>query len=132
MCALSRMSGGFWLAGADMGVALRRGTLEDLTYSWNQLMRISVATAREVECRRTGDGDRETCHSQFFDSTNDPSSKEMVSYGGWLVEKTKDPKAVLTMCHNPVREYDDHETCGETGYKARVGDIPDDPRQRQP
>lgn len=105
------------------GKPTARGTLEDLTHSWNQLMRVSVATAREVECRRTGDGDRASCHAQFFDSTSDPSTKEMLSYGGWLVEKTKDPKAVLTMCHNPVREYDDHETCGETGYRARVGDI---------
>lgn len=108
--------------GAD-GKPTARGTLEDLTHSWNQLMRVAVATAREVECRRAGDGDRNSCHAEFFDSNNDPGSKEMLSYGGWLVEKTKDPKAVLTMCHNPVREYDDHETCGATGYRARVGDI---------
>ncbi len=105
------------------GKPTARGTLEDLTHSWNQLMKVAVATAREVECRRTGEGDRDACHGEFFDSTSDPSTKEMVSYGGWLVEKSKDSKAVLTMCHNPVREYDDHETCGETGYKARVGDI---------
>ncbi len=100
-----------------------RGTFEDLFYSWNQLMKVAIATSREVECRRTGDGDRESCHAELFDSTSDPQTKEMLSFGGWLIEKVKDPKAALTMCHNPVRAYDDHETCGETGYKARVGDI---------
>ena len=28
----------------------------------------------------------------------------MLSYGGWLVDKAKDPAAVITLCHNPVRE----------------------------
>ena len=124
---------GYWVNGdapADLqdpvdaeGKPVGRGSLEDLFHSWNQLMKVALATAREVECRRTGDGDRDACHAQFFDSTNDPATKEMLSFGGWLVEKTKDAKPALTMCHNPVRAYDDHDTCGETGYKARVGDI---------
>ena len=100
-----------------------RGSFEDLFHSWNQIMKVALATSREVECRRTGEGNRDACHAEYFESTSDPSTKEMLSYGGWLVEKARDPKAAITMCHNPVREYDDHETCGPTGYKARVGDI---------
>ena len=30
---------------------------------------------------------------------------------------------MLTLCHNPVRAYDLHEACGETGERARVGDL---------
>jgi hypothetical protein len=100
-----------------------RGALEDLIYSWNQLMSVALAYAREVECRRTGDGDRDQCHAEFFDSTSDPASKQMVSFGGWLVARPKEKTPAVTFCHNPVRDYDLHETCGETGYKARVGDI---------
>jgi hypothetical protein len=100
-----------------------RGSLEDLIYSWNQLMSVALAYGREVECRRTGDGDRDSCHAQFFDSTNDPATKQMVSYGGWLTDKPKEKTPAITFCHNPVRDYDLHEVCGETGYKARVGDI---------
>jgi hypothetical protein len=109
------------------GNVSERGTLEDLTYSWNQLMRNAPAFAKEVECRKTGDGDRDACHANFFASTSDPKTKEMVSYGNWLVDVPKDPpkgpKTVLTFCHNPVRAYDDHEACGETGATARVGDV---------
>ena len=47
----------------------------------------------------------------------------MLSYGAWLVGKVKETKPVLTLCHNPVRAYDPHETCGKTGYQARLGDI---------
>lgn len=109
------------------GNKVGRGTLEDLIYSWNQLMSNALAFAKEVECRRTRDGDRDACHAQFFESTSDPSTKVMVSYGGWLVDKpkapAKGPSVALTFCHNPVRSYDDHEVCGQTGDKARVGDI---------
>lgn len=109
------------------GNVTERGTLEDLTYSWNQLMRNAPAFAKEVECRKTGDGNRDACHANFFSSTSDPKTKEMVSYGNWLVDVPKDPpkgpKTVLTFCHNPVRAYDDHEACGETGATARVGDV---------
>jgi hypothetical protein len=107
----------------ESGNPTARGTLEDLTYSWNQLMKVAVATSREVECRRTGDGKRADCHAQFFDSTSDPKTKEMLSYGGWLIDKVKDPSTILTFCHNPVRSYDLHDTCGKEGDKARVGDI---------
>jgi hypothetical protein len=105
------------------GQPTARGTLEDLTFSWNQLMTVAIATAREVECRKTGDGDRDSCHAQFFDSTSDPKTKQMVSYGGWLTDRPKDTATALTICHNPVRSYDMHDTCGDEGYKARVGDI---------
>jgi hypothetical protein len=95
-----------------------RGASEDLLYSWNQLMAGAAAGAREVECRRTGDGDRAACHDQFF-----AKDKVMVSYGAWLTDAAKDPTPVLTLCHNPVRESDLHDTCGPTGLRARVGDL---------
>jgi hypothetical protein len=124
-----------------------RGTLEDLIDSWNQLMRVGLATSREVECRRTGDGNRDDCHAEYFSTgmtsagLRDPASMEMVHFGHWLVETPialkNDPvypagypdaahlKGLqpLTFCHNPVREYDRHDVCGPTGQKARVGDI---------
>lgn len=93
-----------------------RGASEDIVYSWNQMMKASVANAREVECRRTG-GSRDECHGAFF------GDKEMVSFGNWLIDSTLDQTPVLTLCHNPVREYDIHEVCGPTGYQARTGDI---------
>jgi hypothetical protein len=103
------------------------GTMEDLTHSWDQLLSAALAFAKEVECRRTGGGDRDSCHAQFFDSTSDPKTKTMVSYGGWLVDKPKAPAKgtaiAMTLCHNPVRDYDLHEACGKTGETARVGDI---------
>ncbi len=68
------------------GAATGRGTLEDLIYSWNQLMTVGLAYSREIECRRTGDGDRDGCHAQFFSSTDDPATKQMVSFGGWLTD----------------------------------------------
>ncbi len=109
------------------GKVSRRGTLEDLTHSWNQLLQVSVAYRREVECRRTGDGDRDTCHAEFFESDASPRAKTMVSYGGWLVDTVKPQdvdkgKAVLTACHNPVRDYDP-EVCGKAGDTSRFGDI---------
>jgi len=95
-----------------------RGAAEDLAFSWNQLLAGAVASAREVECRRTGDGDRASCHSTFFED-----DKVMLSYGAWLVDQPKDKTPVLTLCHNPVRDHDLHDTCGKTGYAARVGDL---------
>ena len=108
------------------GKVQKRGTLEDLTYSWNQLLEVSVAYRREVECRATGDGDRDTCHAEFFEGSG-PDSKVMVSFGNWLVDKVKPQavdkgKAVLVACHNPVREYDPEEPCGKPGTVARLGD----------
>ncbi|MFO0591031.1 MAG: hypothetical protein U0441_26035 [Polyangiaceae bacterium] len=95
-----------------------RGAAEDLTYSWNQLFSAAVGSAREVECRRTGDGDRASCHAQFFEP-----EKVMVSYGAWLTDQAKDPKPVITLCHNPVRESDPRQPCGPVGDEARVGDL---------
>ena len=95
-----------------------RGPTEDLTYSWNQLMKHSVAKAREVECRRTG-GDRAGCYGQYFEA----GQTEMVGFGGWGLERVKPLEdEVLVSCHNPVRAYD-HKVCGPVGYSARVGDL---------
>lgn len=97
-----------------------RGASEDIVYSWNQLMRTAVGRAREVECRRTNEGDRSGCHDQFFAPASD---RVMVSYGAWLVDKPHDEADVLVLCHNPVRDYDNHDACGPTGATARTGDI---------
>jgi hypothetical protein len=99
------------------GQRVKRGAAEEVVYSWNQMMANSAAYAREAECRRTG-GDRDGCHNQFFGP-----DKEMVALGGWLTDRALDPTPVVTICHNPVRDYDIHEVCGETGYQARTGDI---------
>lgn len=99
------------------GNLVKEGAAEQMINSWNQLMSGALAHARAVECQRTG-GERAACEAEFLEA-----EKEMVRYGGWLVDKAKDPATVLTTCHNPVREYDDHEVCGETGLVARLGDI---------
>lgn len=101
----------------ESGEVVARGATEDLVYTWNQALKLAVARAREVECRRTG-GDRDACHAEFFE----PGEIEMVSYGGWGIPKVKPGPDVLTTCHNPVRPYDD-PLCGEVGYSARVGDL---------
>ena len=72
---------------------IERGTLEQMGASWSQLLDVSVAYRREVECRRTGDGDRASCHAEFFDSDATPAQKQMVQVGGWLTDKVK-PQAV--------------------------------------
>lgn len=95
---------------AEMGAA------EQMIASWNQLMKGAVARSREVECRRTG-GDRDVCTAAFI-----APEKEMIIHGGWLVDRSLDDKDVLTLCHNPVRSYDD-EICGKKGDVARLGDI---------
>jgi hypothetical protein len=102
----------------EAGNPLDRGAAEDVVYSWNQLFTASVAFARAAECRRTGDGDKATCDAQFF-----APEKQMVSYGGWLVDVALDQKPVFTLCHNPVRNYDIEEACGKPGYEARLGDL---------
>lgn len=99
------------------GARKEEGAAEQLIHSWDQLISGALAHSREVECRRTG-GSREECTAEFFEA-----DKEMIRYGGWLVDKAKDPTKTLTLCHNPVRAYDDHEVCGETGASARLGDI---------
>ncbi|MBI5532708.1 MAG: hypothetical protein HY898_08345 [Deltaproteobacteria bacterium] len=95
-----------------------RGASEQIIESWDMMFRVAAAYAREVECRRTGDDARDACHSLYF-----TGEKKMVPLGSWLVETTKDEIPVLTMCHNPVREYDNIGVCGQVGYRARTGDI---------
>lgn len=101
----------------DLGAEIR-GATEDVAFSWDQMFRAAVASAREVECRRTGDGNRDECHSWYFNP-----DKVMVSYGNWLIDDATDTTPVHVVCHNPVREYDNHEVCGPTGYRARLGDL---------
>ncbi|HEY3452034.1 MAG TPA: hypothetical protein VGK67_37085 [Myxococcales bacterium] len=94
-----------------------RGVMEEQLLSWNQLMRNALASAREVECRRTGDGDRAACHAAFFNP-----DKVMLRYGAWLIDDAKATDTVITLCHNPVRAYDD-PACGKAGEVARLGDV---------
>lgn len=98
---------------------VEQGATEDVIAAWNQAVRLAVAHAREVECRRTGGSPdpRDACHSQYFDS-----GPEMVSYGGWGIEKVKDRTDMVVLCHNPVRKNDD-PTCGDRGATPRVGDV---------
>ena len=99
-----------------------QGPTENLIESWNQLMRFSVAKAREVECRRTG-GERQACMDQYFETTGPlQANQEMVQFGGWSIDQVKPMEDVVVTCHNPVRSYD-NPICGERGYEARVGDI---------
>ena len=93
------------------------GAAEEITTSWNQLMSNALAHAREVECRRTGSA-REDCQTEFFED-----DKVMLRYGAWLVDQPKEKTPALTLCHNPVRSYDQHDVCGETGDTARLGDV---------
>lgn len=102
--------------GAD-GQSTGVGAAEEVIGSWDQLLSNAVARAREVECRRTG-GARDDCEAQYFEP--DPV---MLRYGAWLVAKPKEATPVLTLCHNPVRVYDRHDTCGATGAVARLGDV---------
>ncbi len=102
---------------SEEGERLGEGAAEQMIHAWDQLLRGALARSREVECRRTG-GDRDGCSAEFF-----AAEKEMLVYGSWLVDRAADETPVLTLCHNPVREYDDHEVCGETGAVARLGDI---------
>ncbi|MBI5532709.1 MAG: hypothetical protein HY898_08350 [Deltaproteobacteria bacterium] len=99
-----------------------RGAVEDVVYTWNQLFTASVAWARATECRRTGDGDRGKCYENFFNLKDGKPDKVMVSYGNWLIDDPIDKTPVYTLCHNPVRGYDMHDVCGDTGFKARLGD----------
>ncbi len=99
------------------GAPTSLGAAEQMVRAWDQLLRGALARAREVECRRTG-GDRDVCAAEFV-----APEKEMLLYGGWLVDRATDETPVLTICHNPVRAYDDHDVCGETGAVARLGDI---------
>jgi hypothetical protein len=103
------------------GKFVKQGATEDVVFTWNQAIKLAVAHAREVECRRTGrhgPDERATCHAEYFD----PDKTEMVSYGGWGIEQVKDKNDLAVTCHNPVRDYDPVE-CGARGLRARVGDI---------
>ncbi|MEZ4228040.1 MAG: hypothetical protein R3B89_02675 [Polyangiaceae bacterium] len=102
---------------ADGSVA-KRGATEDLIYSWNQMFEQAIANAREVECRNTGAGDRQSCAAQYFET----GQIDMVSFGGWGLPRVKPMPDALVLCHNPVRDYDP-EVCGAPGKTARVGDI---------
>ena len=110
------------------GKVTEQGTLEQMGASWSQLLEVSVAYRREVECRRTGDGNRTDCHAEFFDSDTSPNGKQMVKVGGWLTDKVKAQpidagKPGFYVCHNPVRQYDPQAVCGKPGDRARLGDI---------
>ncbi len=117
---------------ADGKTVEREGVYEELTTTWSQLIKTSVAYRREVECRRTKDGSREDCHAKYFEGTG-PDAKEMVRFGGWGIDKLipqdvdKDPTTgkdspAVTTCHNPVRAYD-MPMCGKPGENIRLGDV---------
>lgn len=104
-----------------------RGANEDLIATWNQALQLAVATAREVECRRTGndqdhDERRAECHEEYFEVDDGRDAIQMISYGGWGAPTPRKASDVLVLCHNPVREYDD-PSCGEVGERSRPGDI---------
>ena len=110
------------------GKVTEQGTLEQMGASWSQLLDVSVAYRREVECRRTGEGKRADCHAEFFDSDSSPNGKQVVKVGGWLTDKVKaqavdQGKPGFYVCHNPVRAYDPEAICGKPGDRARLGDI---------
>jgi hypothetical protein len=110
------------------GNVVEQGTMEQLGASWNQLIAVATAYRREVECRRTGDGDRDACHAEFFESDRTPSGKVMIVSSGFLTDKVK-PLAIdkgkpsYYVCHNPARAYDPEESCGKPGTTTRLGDI---------
>lgn len=117
---------------SDGKTVVKAGPIEDMTKTWNQLLKVAVATRREVECRRTGGGSRDECHAQFFEGTG-PEAKDMVAFGGWGIDRTKalavdkdetkgHQKDVVVTCHNPVRSYDD-PICGSPDEKIRLGDV---------
>jgi hypothetical protein len=110
------------------GRVIEQGVLEQMGASWGQLLEVAIAYRREVECRRTHDGDRDSCHSQFFESDLTPAGKQVVKVGGWLTDKPKPQdvdkgKPMFYVCHNPVRSYDPEDLCGKPGTSLRFGDI---------
>ena len=101
--------------------------IEEMTVTWNTLFKVAVAYRREVECRRTGDGDRASCHSKYFEMDGDRKRTQMVAFGGWGTDTPKEldvdkKRPLVTTCHNPVRAYDP-ETCGKAGDAIRLGDV---------
>ena len=108
---------------ADGKTITQPGAIEESTITWNQLMKVAVAYRREVECRRTKDGNRDACHALYFDG----NTKDMVAFGGWGINKTLEQAVdkghpVITTCHSPVRAYDP-ENCGKPGEEIRLGDV---------
>ncbi|MBI5534828.1 MAG: zinc-dependent metalloprotease [Deltaproteobacteria bacterium] len=99
------------------------GPLEDVIQTWNLSIRVSLAFAREIECRRTG-GTRAECHAKYFVVGEDGKDVQVIyPFGAWLVPQSTDTVDALTTCHVPTRAYDNHEVCGETGAMARFGDF---------
>ncbi len=103
----------------------RRARYEELTESpGTSSSRVSVATRREVECRRTGDGDRETCHGQYFEGSGAESTKQMVKLR-WLgyrhrskaqtVDKTGDGHAGRRDLPQPRPRLRPADACGKPG-----------------
>jgi hypothetical protein len=110
------------------GVVTEHGTLEQMGAAWSQLLEVAIAYRREVECRRTGDGDRDACHAEHFESDSSPKAKQVVKIGGWLTDTPKalavdEGRPMFYVCHNPVRAYDPEGICGKVGSTSRFGDI---------
>ncbi|AKU96366.1 hypothetical protein AKJ09_03030 [Labilithrix luteola] len=110
------------------GKVAEEGTFERIGHAWRQLLEVAIAYRRETECRRTGDGDRDTCHTEFFESDSSPNAKQMVVQGGWLTDAPKklavdQGMPMFYVCHNPVRAYDPESLCGKPGSTPRFGDI---------
>ncbi|MEZ4221148.1 MAG: hypothetical protein R3B13_09470 [Polyangiaceae bacterium] len=103
---------------------LTQGDTELVLSSWNQLLRHALAKARELECRRTGDGDRTACLERYFNVDDGlTAAQEMIRLGGWLIDEAKPlEQDVLIACHNPVRSYDP-PACGLRGSTVRPGDL---------
>ncbi len=120
-------------ASSDGKTVTTPGAIEENGATWNQLLKVAVASRREVECLRTQGGDRAECHAKYFQAGDDGrDATDMVHFGGWGIQRTI-PQAVDKMedgtdrpafvsCHNPVREYD-QPVCGKPGEKIRLGDI---------
>ncbi len=99
------------------------GATEQLVNTWDLAVRRGLASAREVECRRTG-GERAACHTRFFN--NDLVAQED---GAFLGDSPKTTPANaepiergVVVCHNPVAATD-NAACREVGYSVRLGDI---------
>jgi hypothetical protein len=71
---------------------LSRGATEDIVHIWNQSVDLAVAHAREVECRRTHDDNRQNCHALYFDTAN---PIEMLSYVGYGVVPFMEPRSSM-------------------------------------
>lgn len=110
------------------GKVSQQGANEELIATWNQALQQAVATAREVECRRTAShanvqSERDDCHAKYFEAGDDGRDEiQMVEFGGWGMSTPKKVGDVVVLCHNPVRDYDD-AACGDEGDRFRTGDI---------